>query len=85
MSLSNWIAVAIGVVLVAGFFTWLALRRNDPERAAGHSLAARTGSASFHGDPDDRPAGPGAEADGVAGPGEPAPGPTAESPPMPRP
>jgi hypothetical protein len=51
------------------------------ERAASHAGASRTGSALFHGDPDDRPGGPGAEADGVAAAGQPAPGPSAESPP----
>jgi hypothetical protein len=81
MSAANWTVIIVGVVLVAAFFAWLILRRNDPERAAGHAGPARTGSALFHGDPDDRPAGPGAEADGVAGPGQPSPGPTAESPP----
>jgi hypothetical protein len=81
MSIGNWIVIVIGVVLVAAFLAWVIARRSDPERAAGHSLASRTGSANFHGDPDDRPAGPGAEADGVAGPGQPAPGPSAESPP----
>jgi hypothetical protein len=81
MSAANWIVIIVGIVLVVAFIAWVMLRRNDPERAAGHPRADRTGSAQFHGDPDDRPAGPGAEADGVAGPGEPAPGPSAESPP----
>jgi hypothetical protein len=81
MSAANWVVIIVGIILVAAFVAWLVLRRNDPERAAGHDRAPRTGSDLFHGDPDDRPAGPGAEADGVAGPGQPAPGPTAESPP----
>jgi hypothetical protein len=81
MSAANWIVVIIGVVFVAAFVVWLVVRRNDPERAAGHPGPPRQGSALFHGDPDDRPAGPGAEDDGVAAPGQPAPGPSAESPP----
>jgi hypothetical protein len=79
MSVGNVIVVVVGVVAVAAFLVWLVARRNDPERAASGREPARTGSALHHGDVDDRPAGPGAEADGVAGPGEPAPGPSAES------
>ena len=79
MSLGNLIVVVVGVVAVAAFLVWLIARRNDPERAASHAEPPRTGSALHHGDVDDRPAGPGAEADGVAGPGEPVPGSSAES------
>jgi hypothetical protein len=73
------IVVVIGLVAIAAFVAWVVLRRNDPEDTAGHPEPPRTGSAAVFGDVDDRPAGPGAEADGVAGPGEPAPGPSAES------
>ena len=79
MSAGNVIVVVIGVVAIAAFVAWVLLRRNDPEGAASHPEPPRTGSAAYHGDVDDRPAGPGAEADGVAGPGEPAPGPSAEA------
>jgi hypothetical protein len=81
MSAGNVVVIVVSVLLVAAFVVWLVVRRNDPERTASHAGPARTGSALYHGDADDRPAGPGAEADGVAGPGQPAPGPSAESPP----
>jgi hypothetical protein len=80
VAVGNVVVIVLGVAAVAGFVGYLVLRRNDPERAASHEVdPQRTGSAQFHGDVDDRPAGPGAEADGVAGPGEPTPGPSAES------
>jgi hypothetical protein len=84
MSAGNMVVIVVAGALVAAFLVWMVVRRNDPERAASHDDGTRTGSALYHGDTDDRPAGPGAEADGVAGPGEPVPGPSAESPPDPR-
>jgi hypothetical protein len=72
------VVVVVAVLAVVVTVAWFLLQRKHPERAASHAQPSRTGSALHHGDVDDRPAGPGAEADGVAGPGEPAPGPTAE-------
>lgn len=72
------VVVVIGIVAVVAFVAWIALRRNDPEDAAGHPEPPRTGSAAMHGDVDDRPAGPGAEAEAVPRAGQPAPGPSAE-------
>jgi uncharacterized membrane protein YqiK len=74
------IAVAvIAVIAVVGLVVWFAAARKHPENAALHDTGERHGSAEFHGDVNDRPAGPGAEADGVAGDGQPAPGPSAET------
>jgi hypothetical protein len=67
------IVVAMGAGAVIAAVVWFVLNRKHPEGGASHDdpLAERS--------PDDavdqgRPAGPGAEADGVAGPGQPAPG-----------
>jgi len=79
MTAGNLVVVIVGVVAVVAVVGWFLFRRNDPEDAAGHPEPERTGSALYHGDVDDRPAGPGAEADGVAGAGEPVPGPSAET------
>ena len=78
MSAGGLIVSLAGVLAVVAVVAWFFFRRNEPEDAAGHIGPSRTGSAQYHGDTDDRPAGPGAEADGVAGPGEPVPGPSAE-------
>ena len=83
MSVPSVLLVVVGIVAVAAVVGWFLFRRNDPEDAASHGDTDRSGSALYHGDPDDRPAGPGAEADGVAGPGEPVPGPSAEADPQP--
>jgi hypothetical protein len=63
---------------------WFALGRRHPENAAGHTAASggwpeRSHSLSHQGDVFDRPAGPGAEADGVASRGQPVPGPSADA------
>ena len=79
MTTGGLVVVLIGIVAVVVVLAWFLLRRNEPEDAAGHPEPDRTGSALHHGDVDDRPACPGAEADGVAGPGEPVPGPSAEA------
>jgi len=79
MSAGAVLVVVLGIVAVIVVVAWFVLRRNEPEDAASHAEPPRTGSALYHGDVDDRPAGPGAEADGVAGPGEPVPGPSAEA------
>lgn len=73
--------IVLAVVLAVAVVVWFFANRKHPEDASGHRQQPRTGSAQYHGDVDDRPAGPGAEADGVAGPGQPTPGPGAESPP----
>jgi hypothetical protein len=73
------VIIVAAVVLTGAVVLWFLLARKHPESAAGHPEPDRSGSAQFFGDTDDRPAGPGAEDDGVAGPGEPAPGPSAEA------
>jgi hypothetical protein len=72
------VVVVLGTLAVVGVVLWFLLKKKDPESAASHAEPARTGSALHHGDVHDRPAGPGAEADGVAAPGSPAPGPSAD-------
>jgi hypothetical protein len=79
VSAPGLVLTVTGVVAVVAVVSWFLLHRNDPEDAASHPEPARTGSALYHGDVNDRPGGPGAEADGVAGPGEPVPGPSAEA------
>jgi len=79
VSAAGLVFTIVGVVAVIAVVGWFVLHRKDPEDAASHPEPDRTGSALYHGDVDDRPAGPGAEADGVAGPGEPVPGPSAEA------
>lgn len=69
------VLIVLALVAVVVVVAWFFLVRKHPETASGHLGPPRSGSALYHGDPDDRPAGPGAEADGVAGPGEPSPGP----------
>lgn len=71
--------IVIAIVVVVAVVAWFLTARQHPESAASHPEPERTGSAQFFGDTDDRPAGPGAEDDGVAAPGQPAPGPSAES------
>jgi hypothetical protein len=79
MTAGGLVVVIVGVAAVIAVIGWFLLGRKDPEDAATHAEPDRAGSAQYHGDVDDRPAGPGAEADGVAGPGEPVPGPSAEA------
>jgi hypothetical protein len=83
VTVGSVIVVVAGIIAVVAVIAWFLFRRNDPEDAASHGTPDRTGSALYHGDVNDRPGGPGAEADGVAGPGEPVPGPSAESDPRP--
>lgn len=78
MTAGATVVVVVAILAVVLTVAWFFLRRNRPERSESHAQPPRTGSALHHGDVDDRPAGPGAEADGVVGPGDPAPGPTAE-------
>jgi hypothetical protein len=74
------IAIAIiAAVAVVALIVWFATARKHPENAADHAQPDRHGSAELFGDANDRPASPGAEADGVADRGQPAPGPSADS------
>jgi hypothetical protein len=72
------VVVVVGTLAVVAVVAWFLFNKKSPESAASHAEPSRTGSALHHGDVHDRPAGPGAEADGVAAPGSPAPGPSAE-------
>ena len=83
MSAGGVIVVVLGIIAVLAVVGWFLFRRNEPENAASHGSPDRTGSTLYYGDVNDRPGGPGAEADGVAGPGEPVPGPSAEADPRP--
>jgi hypothetical protein len=83
VSAGGVIVVVLGIIAVLAVVGWFLFRRNEPENAASHGSPDRTGSALYYGDVNDRPGGPGAEADGVAGPGEPVPGPSAEADPRP--
>jgi hypothetical protein len=71
--------IVLAVVAVVAFIVW-GFRTRHPESAAGHSTNDPTTSTELFSEVYDRPAGPGAEADGVAGPGQIVPGPSAESP-----
>ena len=73
------IAVVLAAVATVAVVVWFVLPTKHPEDAAGHEPTGRSVSGALHGDTNDRPAGPGAEADGVAGRGQPAPGPSADS------
>lgn len=81
--------MAISVALALALFTvavivYLVVSRHDPETAASHDDDLVDDSTALFGGPHDRPAGPGAEDDGVAARGAPTPGPSAESLPRPR-
>jgi hypothetical protein len=69
----------IGVVLVLVVVGYFVFARKHPENAAGHDSGDPTSATDFFGNSDDRPAGPGAEAEGVVGDGQIAPGPSADS------
>jgi len=71
----------LGVVAVVVTVAAFMVTRKHPENAADG--AGERGGTEFFGDVTDRPAGPGAEADGVPERGQPAPGPSAESLPPP--
>jgi len=79
MAVMTVAVIVLAIVLTVGVVAWFVLNRKNPENAASHSEPDRHGSALLHGDVSERPAGPGAEADGVAGAGSPAPGPSADS------
>jgi len=74
------VVIVIGIVLVVVVVGWFVASRRNPEDAADHrSTPARTGSAEFFGDVNDRPGSPGAEAMDVPERGSPAPGPGADT------
>ena len=74
------IAVAvIAVILTLALVVWFVVQRKHPEAASGHSDRPADLTTSLFGPPNGRPAGPGAEDDGVPRAGDPAPGPSAES------
>lgn len=73
------IVIVLGVALLFATVGYFGFARKHPEDAAGHDTADPSSSTEYFGNPHDRPAGPGAEADGVAGDGQIAPGPSAES------
>jgi hypothetical protein len=73
------VAIVVALVLVIATVGYFALARKHPEDAAGHRVEDPSESTNMYGNTDDRPAGPGAEADGVTDGGQIAPGPSAES------
>ncbi len=78
------VVIILTVVVALGVIAWFVANGRHPETAASHvrsqdQAGERHGAAAFFGDSNDRPAGPGAEDDGVAGRGRPAPGPSAEA------
>lgn len=81
MAISVALALALFTVAVIVYFV---ASRQHPEGSASHVDDGVDDSTALFGGPHDRPAGPGAEDDGVAGRGAPAPGPSAESLPRPR-
>ena len=80
--MSTAVAV-IAVVVVLALLVWFVMTRQHPEAASSHQDPDRVGSPLMHGDPDDRPAGPGAEDEYVSGDGRIGPGPSAENLPWP--
>jgi hypothetical protein len=68
VSVGNGDVIALGIVAVAAVVGWFPSRRHEPEDAASHDAADRTGFALYDGDVNDRPAGPDAETDDGATP-----------------
>jgi hypothetical protein len=77
MSASGAVFVIAALIAVGIVLAWFLLQRQHPEAGSSHTRSERTGSEQYHSDLG-RPAGPGAEADGLADRGQPVPGPTAE-------
>jgi hypothetical protein len=77
MSTAGTVVVIVGILATAGVVAWFLLARKHPENAATHPEPG-TGAAPLHGDLTGRPAGPGAEDEGVVSRGEQVPGPSAE-------
>lgn len=73
------VIAVIAVIVTLALVVWFVAQRKHPEAAASHSDRPADLSTSLFGATNDRPAGPGAEDDGVPERGEPAPGPSAES------
>jgi hypothetical protein len=73
------LAVILGIALALAAVGYFAFARKHPESAAGHDTADPSSSTDFFGNSDDRPAGPGAEAESVLGDGQIAPGPSADA------
>jgi hypothetical protein len=79
--MSMFIAV-LGVVLAVGTVAYFIFGKRHPQNASGtpgHDGETTSASRQFFGDKNDRPGGPGSEAEGVVGPGMLAPGPSAEA------
>ena len=70
-----WCGIALALITI-GYFLFA---RRHPQDASGRPAGDTPTSQQFFGDTNDRPGGPGAEADGVAGRGSVAPGPSAEA------
>lgn len=66
------VVIVLAIVAVLAVVGWFAFGRQHPENAAAHP--GPTGAVRYRGVTDDRPAGPGAEAEGVVGRGSIAPG-----------
>jgi len=71
------IVIILAVVAVVAVVAWFALVRRHPENAAAH--AGPSGETRYRGITNDRPAGPGAEAEGVRARGVIVPGPMPEA------
>ncbi len=79
MSAAAIIVVVVAIAAVVAAVVWMLGTRKHPEDAASHHDELEDSNTARYHTGTERPAGPGAEADGVAGPGEPTPGPGAES------
>jgi hypothetical protein len=77
--MSIFVAV-VGAVLALGAVGYFVFVKRHPQNAAGDpTVEVRSASEQFFGERNDRPGGPGSEADGVVGPGRIAPGASAEA------
>jgi hypothetical protein len=74
------ILIVVAVVATAVTVGWFLFTRKHPESMASRRQRAAVDAPPHHENVMERPAGPGAEADGVAGPGQPVPGPSTGSP-----
>ena len=70
--------IIVAIVLAVAVCAWFFVGRSSEEAAEHGRTEQRSASQMTFGDVNDRPGGPGAEADGVVGPGQIAPGPTPE-------
>ncbi|MCU1362121.1 MAG: hypothetical protein JWN99_3410 [Ilumatobacteraceae bacterium] len=77
--MSIFVAV-LGVLLALGTVGYFLFGTRHPQNASSHSADKDVSpSRQFYGDKNDRPGGPGSEADGVVDPGVIAPGPSADA------